>query len=315
MKKNWIIIFMIIFMLLFSSCSKLTGGNAPTSSGVEEIDTTGNGLEVKFDITSKWISNRRIDYELTLKNSGVEPIKLSRENFFLKTDKRLNNGDQIPFTQESQDSFYEQIFKNGEIILSHDQEISGIRGFFEVDETFFKENSKLEVGLLVTYDYKTKFTNNVEIDLKKLNLNVLDTLSQAAPVKVTKIELKPSNDLKSYEIGYYIEDKGVSTFADGRNVEFNNFNLKFGENDLNSNCHVWKKNKESKYSDMGIMSSENLNLDEKNNILIIACIKDFSIYNQEKFTTVTSGSFDYKYKVELKKSVSFPDNKNSNSQW
>lgn len=309
MKKILGLIFLFFFMILFSGCSSIIGGKAPTSSNNVDVDITGNGLELKFETSTKWIYNRRIDYEISFKNSGLEPITLNKNNVILESISRIN-GNQIPLTQQSIENFYNQLFKEGDIILGHDQEIPIIKGFFEVDEMFFKLNQNLDLSLKVSYDYKTLFSNNVEIDLKNLKLTNLDAVSQAAPVKITKIELKPGNDLSKYEVGYYIEDRGSSSFSDERIVKISSFEIKFGTDTLNSNCKFFKKDKDSNF-----VETQNLELNNPNKVLIVACPKDFSTYNQDKFITTTSGSFNYNYVVKKTNLIQFPDKKSVSYNW
>ncbi len=297
--KKLTLVFFLIFILVFSGCTGFSGGKSKTP----EIDRTGEGLKVSFQVDEKWISVRQLDYKLTLENSGVEPVVLKKENFLLKTDVKMQDSSSV-IEQASLDNFYKTLFKDSDsITIYHDQKISDVTGSLYIKDEFFKKRTqeKFQYVLSTKYDYKTTFSNNVQIDLKSSELlKVLDTPSQAAPVQVKKIELKRLPD-EQYAVYYYLKDMGQLS-DNQRSVKLKNIQINFRTSTL-SGCKglVFK---DGVYKEVGI---EALVINADTPEVIIACKVDVSdIEKTSKMITTTFGSFEYSYNIDIVKPITLP---------
>jgi len=297
--KKLTLVFFLIFILVFSGCATFSGGKSKTP----EVDRTGEGLKVTFEVDEKWISVRQLEYKLTLKNSGVEPVVLKKENFLLKTDVKMQDGSSV-IEQASLDNFYKTLFKDSDTLtIYHDQKISDVTGSLYIKDEFFKKRTqeKFQYVLSTKYDYKTNFSNNVQIDLKSSELlKVLDSLSQAAPVQVKKIELKRLPD-EQYAIYYYLKDMGQLS-DNQRSVKLKNIQINFRTTIL-TGCKglVFK---DGVYKEVGI---ESLVINADTPEVIVACKVSFTDEDKaEKFITTTFGSFEYSYNIDIVKAVTLP---------
>lgn len=300
MKKLFIGLF-LIFVLVFSGCS--SGGSGfslfGSSSKTPVVDRTGEGLKVNFETKEDWISTRELRYTLTLENTGIEPVVLKKENF-----KLVTNQDGIVLDQMSVDNFYNLVFKGSDTLtIYHDQKITGIVGSIFLDKDFFEKKTRenFDYVLKIKYDYKTSFSNNLEIDLMSSNLiKILDSVSQAAPVQVTKIELKPISS-NEYVLNYYLNDKG-QTSAEDRRVNLKNMKIVFRTTELTGCKGIVYK--DSVYKDVGL---DSLVISRDTPEIIVACKVDISdVEKNSKMTTTTFGSFDYEYKIDVKKTITLP---------
>lgn len=304
MKKLFGVLF-LIFVLVFSGCS--SGGSGfslfGSTSKTPEVDRTGDGLKVTFNINEELISIGQLRYELTFENTGIEPVILTKENFQLKTDVKMQDGSSV-LDQKSLDDFYKTVFRDGEILtIYHDQKISSLTGPLFIKDEFLKKKTqeKFEYVLLVKYDYKTKFANNLEIDLRNvIPLKVLDSMGQAAPIQVKDIKLErlPENN---YIIKYFLVDKGQSSDTD-KSIKLKNINIKFRTQDL-SGCKglVFK---DGIYKDLGI---DSLIINKETPEVIVGCkVNMDGIEKDSKMTTTTSGSFEYGYSIIIKKTIQLP---------
>ena len=249
---------------------------------------------------------------MTLENSGVEPIVLKKENFLLKTDVKMQDGTSV-IEQASLDNFYKTLFKDSDsITIGHDYEISGVSGSLYIKDEFFKKRTqeKFQYVLSTKYDYKTTFSNNVEIDLKSSELlKTLDTPSQAAPVQVKKIQLKRLPD-EQYAIYYYLKDMGQLS-DNQRSVKLKNIKINFRTSEL-TGCKglVFK---DGVYKDVGI---ESLVLNADTPEVIIACKVDISdIEKTSKMITTTFGSFEYSYNIDVVKPIKLPEKISEQVVW
>lgn len=297
--KKLTLAFFLICILVFSGCTGFSGGKSKTP----EVDRTGEGLKVTFEVDEKWISVRQLDYKLTLENSGVEPVVLKKENFLLKTDVKMQDSSSV-IEQASLDNFYKTLFKDSDsITIYHDQKISDVTGSLYIKDEFFKKRTqeKFQYVLSTKYDYKTTFSNNVQIDLKSSELlKVLDTPSQAAPVQVKKIELKRLPD-EQYAVYYYLKDMGQLS-DNQRSVKLKNIQINFRTATL-SGCKglVFK---DGVYKEVGI---EALVINADTPEVIIACKVDVSdIEKTSKMITTTFGSFEYSYNIDIVKPITLP---------
>jgi len=316
--RKFVFLFVLFLLLVFSGCSN--NQYLPFLSNSNEVrgpnvDNSGSGLGVSLDLNTRWISDKIVSYDLSLKNTGVEPIILNRNNFRLST-KQVLDGSQVLF---GFDKFYDDLFKNGDLKLYHDQDVpSIIKGQFEIIKPYFNDvnNNNIVLNLNVNYNYETKFSNNVVIDMSQKSLTVKDTLSQAAPVNIKKIILKPTLNSNIYEIGFYIKDIASSFGVDYNEVDFTNVNFKLGINDLND-CSLWANDGNGPKKIADTMDLNKMVLSKnKINTLIAVCKVDLSDYtNDERRSTVVSGVLDYNYKLRISKIISLPDKRNTKNTW
>jgi len=305
MKKSKTISLLIILTisLLISGCSVGSFnlfGNSKNKAPQEDL--SGLGLEVIFDI-DKIFTGKNLNYRLEIKNTGREEIKLTKEDIKLTTLQMDETGTKKVFTQKSIDLLYNNLFKDGDILLPQNVKLQGISGQLEVADWIFKtENIKnFEYTFKIKYHTKTIFSNNLEIQkLEKEPLTVTDKLSQAAPVQITHISAESFKN-NIYHINYQLEDK-----AKTQNTQFlvnlQNMEFKFGSKDL-TEC-------------MGFLTEGNalkrlpsLTLKNSQPTINYICKVDLSDYANTKTTTKTSGSFDYDYAYIQTESISLPENR------
>ncbi len=294
MKK--ILVIFVLLIMVFSGCSKL-GGSASSGSD-KEVDKSGYGLEVDFDFDTKLVKDsKKLIYNIKLKNTGLKPVVLTRENFKLTTIEKNNNNNYY-FSEQSLNNFYEKVFsQQPQLILINDQE-KIVEGTILIDDSFYSvaTNTNLEYLLEITYDYETIFANNLELNEEYglFKLNNLDKVSQAAPVQISDIKLIPGESEKQYILEYTFEDRGKGYFAgDKTEIEINEINLKFGTKTITNDCTGIYKKGDNKI-DEADMSSLKIKNDEQ---LFVRC--DLQIDDTRSFTTKTSGDFSYEYKVKL----------------
>lgn len=298
--------FFLILILLFSGCAGSNSQNNPTP-----VQINGEGLKMDFQTDEKFITVRQIDYILTLENTGLEPVVLTKNNFKLTTVNKV--GSNSVFDQASVDKFYNTLFKSeNSLTIYRNQKITGVIGSLFVNEDFFKLKTQenFEYILSTKYDYKTSFSNNLQLDFKSSNLiTILDPVSQAAPVKITKIELSPLST-SDYVLKYYLSDKGQSS-ANDRTVSLKNVNILFRTTQLSS-CKglVFK---DGTYKEVGI---ESLKINKEMSEVIVACKVSFTDADKaSKFITTTSGSFEYTYQIDIKKTINLPQKSADQIVW
>jgi len=305
MKKVFVFLFIVAFLI--SSCS----GNfliKNPKTGIDTEDKTGYGLEVNFKVDQRDIEIGRVYYTLSLKNSGKLPVVISSENLNLHT-LRERNGEEV-FTKESIDALKKKIFKDSSsIILQKDQE-ADFSGLLEISAPFkgvLSESFKYVFS--VKYDYKTVFNNNIEINIQdnqKAEFKVLDPISQAAPIQITNIELKPALNNNEYIIEYTIEDKGKKgIFSSQSNSKIDNMDIIFGSSSIYGSCEAWYK-KGSEYVEK---VEGDLRIDDEKGKLVLFCKHTIS-GNQGKYNTKTTGFMEYEYQFVDEGTLDFPQNKN-----
>lgn len=301
MKKVLMIIFFAILML-FSGCSGMTGSSTTKSNTPQDIDRSGTGLEVTFNVDSQYIEKQKLLYTINVKNSGVNPITLSKENFMLTTTF-VDEGKDV-FTQDSINEFYNKLFPNGNLELYHDQEIKSA-GILVIDDNYFNDKTKtsLKYNLKVEYHYKTDFSNNLELTYKNglFQLKTLDTVSQAAPVQITAIKLVPGIKTSEYILEYHLNDKGNN--GDSTNsIQIENIGITYRGQNIIGNCKPNYKGNMAKTNSAEIGS---FGL-KKGDVLIVEC--SVNIEGEDSFTTKTEGSFEYKYTILKTGEVTIPRN-------
>lgn len=317
------LLILLVLLLLLSSCSSSTGGSlnsifgggssSSSSSVTQKEDLTGKGLEFTFNLDDKWIDIRRVDYELTLENTGKKNVNLQRSRVKLITEDRLTDANSYVFTSDSLNTFYTNLFTNGnDIVLVQNQKLSKpITGSLFIEPDFFLNLAKNSVKYTLSfeYDYQTEFKNNVQLDFRagsKTWLKVTDTLSQAAPVEITNIELTPSsvNQGNVYSIVYTIKETGP---ADSENtVEIKDLKLVFSNQDL-SDCRYFTH----AGSTLKEIQRDNLKITKTQKDILVVCNYDMSQFVSQEFSSsVTSGSFSYVYEVSKTGTIRLPKDRN-----
>lgn len=308
MRKYLFMLFLSLTILL-SGCSGLNLGGG-SSDNVPEEDITGSGLKINLELKDDWISQKRVDYYLTIENSGSDEIVLSRENFRLYTLQVDDDGVTDAFTDESVEEFYSNLFQNGDLILPQNAEITGISGQLMVENWLFSDLNagSFDYVLEVLYDYKTHFKNNLEITKgEKKPLRITDKLSQAAPVKISEIKAEPFEDY-IYYVSYKISNKGELNANDEYLIELNDFNIEFGSRRLTDCIGYIEENGNKKKLER---NEYILNKDRPQ--FYYACKVSFENYdNLVTTTTTTSGEFSYNYANFEKGSISLPKERDEN---
>ncbi len=304
MKKVYAILF-LIGVLFFSGCAS---SNVKQGSDSEIVN--GRGLEVDFQIDDNRISVGKIAYKLTLENSGKNPVELVRgDNFKIRTKQDWSSGEII--TSESINSFYSKIFEeNNERIIRNGEEII-VSGVLEINPDFLREADleNIDLEILINYNYKTEFTNNVIIDttyemgtdLFKVDGNV----KQAAPVQITKIKLEPTLSKGNYELNFYFDDKGNRQMGDDGSVKLSNLKFEFSRDDIASSCKP--------YYEIGdkFQSVDEYVLNENVGDFVVIC--EVSIdENLGFYNTIISGSFEYDYNLKFTETIDLPEKDSRN---
>lgn len=292
----------ILLTLVLSSCATLSG----TSNKPSDEDRTGKGLEVTLSFDTSWLNVKRLDYTLTLKNSGSEPVVLRRDNFMLTTVQSNLESESV-FTEESLENFYSKILESGEFTLYQNQE-KIIKGSLYISDWYFKDLNKENFDYLldISYDYSTKFSNNIDIDPIDVSISAQESVSQAAPIGITKLEFWPTEENNKYNIVYYISDKSSLGGSIEKIIRLKNPQIVVGVKSL-SDCRGFyevegfKKTME--------MSELRLNSDIKS--IVLSC--DIIIDSDEPYTTITSGSFEYTYYITKKGTIKLPKDRGEDS--
>ncbi len=313
LKKEVLLILILTILLLFSGCNSLIG-SSQTGSDIK-IDNTGIGLEVDFNIDDSRIENRILDVDLTLKNSGKEAVILKKDqnSFSIRTQTSNKNGESL-FDKSSIDKYLNVIFKGKDTITLYQNQEIIIPSFpLLLDSKEFLTMPENEIILLnIKYNYKTEFSNNVNVDLSSKNLlKVTDSISQAAPVQLDDIELKMV-DLDKYEIGFSIIDKGPYFSTNQRFVYLDNINLGFSDYNINFNsCTLWEK-RNTGFQKATINSK--VTLSSLISEILITCPVDLS-RNSKEFSTEVKGSFEYIYSLTFEEKINLPNNREYNDVW
>ncbi|MCA9496264.1 MAG: hypothetical protein KC589_04950, partial [Nanoarchaeota archaeon] len=267
---KFLLILLIVFGLFFSACS-----NNPFIKDDNPQDIiAGSGLKVNFDVDDEWVPE--ISYELELVGDGKEIIVLKREEVILSTSSKKQDGS-IVFTEDTVDKFYEELFEEGELELAYGQKKT-FKGVLEIDDEFYQNLNaeSFEYSLNIPYEYKTVLENNVVLNLKEKTLTY-DKDGQAAPVQITDIELYPRSK-DDYRILYYVKDKGQTS---GKvSVKIDEFQFKFGAEDISDSCKVHKDDEGKTPINM-----DNIKLSKAQEVLIFSCVLPIDNYPLDSVNT------------------------------
>jgi len=293
--KNKILIFLTLFSIIifFSGCSN-------QSLQSNKIDNTGKGLEVELNLKTDEILYQKINYDMILKNSGKEKLNLQKENIKLNSIEKLKNGKDV-FTEESLNNFYSKLF-NPQLKLFQNQEKKVLDQILKIDSQYFNNINNEEINLVlnINYPYITEFTNNVEINVKDKNkLKILDELSQAAPLKIDKIDLKQGEFDNEFIIIFELKENSNFISKDNSIIKINEYKFNFKGNELDT-CIYFTKNENLDKQ----IQIENLILNKKNTLLKIKCKTTIN----EKDITITkvSGEIKYDYSSKITKNIKLP---------
>ncbi len=301
-------IFLIIFIIfILSSCSD--------NNKLPDEIIKGEGLKISFSLTSdKWIStNKQIKYKFILENTGKHPIELNpgtnlKINSQLKTNDPQSY-DRSVFTSESVANFYQDIFKDSNNQIFPNQK-KIIEGNLEIVEEIFKNPNikNFKAQLFINYDYITEFSNNLEFNLKNNEFKILDTLSQAAPIKITKMELDVEKQNEIYNLLLYISDEGQNPQKETIIIE--DWNIEMRGIDISSNCKAYKIENSRPIE---FKNNEEVKLNKEILNIILRCpIPSDEEMIFEKTTSIISGNLKYNYKLSNEITIKLPDNREGN---
>jgi hypothetical protein len=279
-----------ILLIFFAGC----GGS---KIGLAEEDITGDGLEVDISFDSSNINLGKVNYEITFENTGKDNVDLQSSNFVLTTVEEVNS--QSIFTQDSISNFYNRIFPNTNLVLYQNQVVGPLTGVLFVDEEYRKDlaHEYFTAILNVKYPYRTEFKNNLEIDLMGQDqFKVIDSVSQAAPVKITDIELEQIS-LEEFNLILEVENTGgAGTSAEIENTDFK-MNFRGNPIELNA-CETYV------IVDKYKKKMEKLKFDSTISSITISCPVSFTDDDvANKFTTTISGEFSYDYKIKIAEEI------------
>lgn len=289
----------MIILFFFSACAS----SGPTTGGTDEV-VVGDGLEMSFSIQAgDLIGLRQVEYELKMSNSGKNPVKITRDSFTLSTLELLSEGQSV-FEAQSLDDFYDNVFDgNSEFVLLTGSKIERA-GALYIEESYYDNLNKEELNykLKVAYDYKTEFSNNVEIDLTQQGELTTDTVTQAAPVKITDINLDVFGR-DDYRISYTLRD----TRNSDAELEVYNVDLNLGsESFSDSSCDLFRR-ENSQLIPIDSRSA-GIRFNDENREAVLACPISLSNFDEGRVTnTVTFGSFEYRYTIQEEGTIRLPD--------
>ncbi|MFW5705241.1 MAG: hypothetical protein ACOCXG_05360 [Nanoarchaeota archaeon] len=286
--KNILAAVFVLILLIFAGCSM--GSN---KVGPDKKDISGDGLRINFDLGNEKISLGRVDYEISLENTGAQPIEISQNEFILNTVETTSDDFSSVYTRESLDAFQRQIFPEGDFQIFQNQKIGPLRGSLFLEENF-KENTAFEdltTTLSVSFPYKTEFSNNVEIDInEKRPIKIYDSVSQAAPVQIKNIELGQSS-LEDFTLNFILVDNGQASGEHVVNIK--EYTLSFRGQEL-QNCKFYAE------KDDILQEINHLRLDKNIKEVIISCpIEKID----EKLNTKIWGDFTYDYTISVSEKV------------
>jgi hypothetical protein len=289
------VVLLLCISLIISSC---TTSSSPSSSGWfgfgnndlqggSDTPKTGNGLEINLKLDDNLLPKLR--YDLTLKNTGDKMIEVQMEEFIFTTEQRING--QIIFTQESLTAMYNKIFSQGNILqVPPSGKELVISGSLSIIPEYYKDltNQGFTYHINVKYDYTTEFDNNVQLDLEKYEIKT-DRPSQAAPVKMNKLEILPTEDDSYFQLIYTIVDSSSS--FDQTLVQIEDLDIFFGSQSLS--CRYFYEDKED------YIETQEPILSELYSSLLVVCDVYSSDFDLDSITTTkTSGSFSYQYTIK-----------------
>jgi hypothetical protein len=291
--------FVLLLVVFFSGCDLLGGG--PRTGAVDEV-VRGDGLRIDFKLDSRGLSFGGVRYEITFHNTGRDPVTITRDTLRLTTIEQAGPIGTGVFTSESLSAFYDSIFRHGEVVVHQGQKIGPISGTLYIIDDFFNSIAydSFTSVLEFSYPYKTYLRNNLEIDLGGTGLlKVMDTLSQAAPLKVTSINLQQKS-LSEFAIEYTLEDRGLYANQQ-QSVSVDNHSLSFRNQSLN-NCKYYVED------DWGRKEIARVVITRNTPQVQVSCPVSFSDEDKEHvFTTFTSGEFEYIYSITVVNNVRFRD--------
>lgn len=291
MKRSFFV-FLFLVMLVFSGCSGDGGFFSSSGSKVPEVDNTGEGLKIDFSIDTQNLNTGKLIYKLKVKNTGIEPITISRENFVIKTKQNFL-GKPI-LTDESINSFYEKILGGSDSITLYQNLEYESSGVLNVEPTFLdsKVNPNIkdfDIMLKVNYNYKTDFYTNLLMTTKydMFSIKSGSSFQQASPVQVNKVEIIPDSKENLYVLYLTLNDKGQRgdyTTLNDQGILLNGFSADFGSSSLF--CEVRQEDLVSQRDSYEFRIKAGKSL-------VLEC--PVTISNKDDFTTQLSGSFDFSY--------------------
>ena len=284
-------IFVLSILLLVSGCSQMPFSTNNGQTGPEEKNH-GSGLRVSFSIDDEFIPSLR--YTLNFENNGEETIEIAQEDFILTTTNRNVEGE-IPIEEEDRETFMNQIFNEGKLILGPNQQRK-FSGTLDIKEQYYQEltNSKLNIIFKVSYPYSTEFSTDVQILKDEYKLGT-KSFEMSGPIAVDSIQgIFASKE--QMQIVYGLKDRGNSDSK----ITIEDYEFSLGTDDLM--CDPYRDEQENK------IEIETPHLSQDNNYLYFLCDTDISEYSSST-TTQTAGSYSYKYSIEKQISVEFPQSR------
>ena len=307
--------FCFLILSFFTSCTLI--GNLIPGGTTPPLDPgagnrNGEGLEVDFSLSKgDHLAGDEFIYELQIENSGKDPITLSRDNFKLSTIQKVGSDGSYTsvFDKESlEKSFYSNIFEESSLTLQKGDEISK-KGVIKVNEEYFENenNQGLDYRLFIEYEYTTYFVINLRVSKESSQIEVIPTdgLSQAAPIQVRDFKYRVSSDGEK-RVFYSLKDiSGYSHSGEAGSIPIPIDSISFNSEGLqNSNCI---KSVESKDFLVKVQDEE-WKFTRNYKTLVYDCHIEVNegISEGSSYTTQTSGSFDYVYKILESGEIEFP---------
>jgi hypothetical protein len=287
--KSFFVILFVAFLL--SSCSQ---GSKSQGQAKEEI--RGEGLDVQFTIDSTLLPSLQVD--LSLKNLGTEPLRISREDFSITTLEKTAEGNSILF-EPSIEYFQEKIFEQGDLVLEPTSE-KHFQGNLEILKDYYSNTlfSEAHVLFFIQYITKTSFDTQVRLNFEKGFSIDTSSISQAAPLKIR--EIKPYLKDDRYKLLLYLSKAKPS-----QSITIENYDVVLGTSSLFCSLFLEEDSSFTKIEDTYLYSNNGEQL-------VLVCNFDPSVYDSSRYVdTKLSGTIEYTLSEKISQTLRFPEKRTS----
>lgn len=290
-------------IFLVAGCSSSLSGQQSGIGGTPDFsngESNGNGLKMNFRTDDEWVSLREVSYELEFFNDGSETITLRAQDFSLSTIRRLQDGSAL-FYDFSVDDFYNNIFGDDNTLQLLPGQRTEFVGILELKESVYDDLNLEDFTYILTLSYntRTEFSTGAEFDKTQRELST-DSLRMGAPVKVTRIDMRPRNN-DFFDILFYARDVGTGDTTDTSRVAIDYFDFAMGSSPLT--CDPYYEDGGRK---IGLDGSDTA-ITKEISELIFSCSFDTSVYDDGITNTIITGELEYTYSLTTSGTVRLPD--------
>ena len=196
-----LILFLSLFLILFSGCSSSSIiGSGSTPIGVDGDEDIGNGVEMKISSISSnsILATGNILFSIDLVNRNSEPIELNRNNLNIEV---IPGGVNL-FNSDSIEEFYNSVFRGDTVFLSDlisiNQDVS-----LELEDSTqsFQSYIGQQITVLFLLDYEEDFeqVTNLNINFESNRISRVSTIKKTGPLEAKGFKLYNSRNGKILE--------------------------------------------------------------------------------------------------------------------